>query len=253
MAAPLGERLHTARVVVRIVVGKHGVEVDAFNTASQVMERWQAQSVVVALPVFVAVRVVQNPPSWLQEAARRAVYAPWLVANIHIDKALTDRPGAAPSWDNVIYGESTQAPGLGYVDAMHQSLQSVPAATVLTYYRALGDATKSADLNAARKQLMQTAWQQWRDTILAELSVPHPDLPAKVRRIDITRYGHAMAMPVPSLEGRIGLRPAGSPDVSPRADRLRFAHSDWAGYSVFEEAFAIGHAAGTAAAKQYKA
>ena len=25
--------------------------------------------------------------------------------------------------------------------------------------------------------------------------------------------------------------------------RLRFAHSDWAGYSVFEEAFTLGHVA----------
>jgi monoamine oxidase len=252
MAAPLGERLHTGIVVVRIAVGKHGVEVDAFNTVSQVMERWEAQTVVVALPVFVVARVVQNPPAWLLEAARRAVYAPWLVANIQIDKALTDRHGAAPSWDNVIYGDTTRAPGLGYVDAMHQNLQSVPSATVLTYYRALGDAAKSGDANTARKQLMQSAWSQWRDSILAELSVPHPDLLSKVRRIDITRYGHAMAVPVPSQEGRIGLRPAGSPDASPRADRLRFAHSDWAGYSVFEEAFAIGHAAGAAEGKQIK-
>jgi hypothetical protein len=26
-------------------------------------------------------------------------------------------------------------------------------------------------------------------------------------------------------------------------ERLAFAHSDWAGYSVFEEAFTAGHAA----------
>jgi hypothetical protein len=26
-------------------------------------------------------------------------------------------------------------------------------------------------------------------------------------------------------------------------ERLSFAHSDWAGYSVFEEAFTMGHAA----------
>jgi monoamine oxidase len=253
MAAPLGERLHNARVVVRIAAGKHGVEVDALNIASQKMERWEAQSMVVALPVFVAARVVQNPPAWLQDAVRRALYAPWLVANIHIGNALTDRPGAAPSWDNVIYGDSNLVPGLGYVDAMHQSLQSVPAATVLTYYRALGGAAKSGNPHSARQHLMQTSWAQWRDTILAELSVPHPDLPAKVSRIDITRYGHGMAVPVPSLEGRIGLRPAGLLDASPRADRLHFAHSDWAGYSVFEEAFAIGHAAGFAAAKQTKA
>ena len=30
------------------------------------------------------------------------------------------------------------------------------------------------------------------------------------------------------------------------APRLAFAHTDWSGYSVFEEAFTLGHAAGTA-------
>ena len=27
-------------------------------------------------------------------------------------------------------------------------------------------------------------------------------------------------------------------------ERLTFAHSDWAGYSVFEEAFSLGHEGG---------
>jgi hypothetical protein len=31
---------------------------------------------------------------------------------------------------------------------------------------------------------------------------------------------------------------------------LAYAHSDWAGYSVFEEAFALGHAAGQWAARR---
>ena len=84
---------------------------------------------IVALPIFVATRVVRNPPAVLQTATQQIRYAPWLVANIHIDKPLLDRPGAAPSWDNVLYG----AAGLGYVDAKHQSLQPVPSATVLTY------------------------------------------------------------------------------------------------------------------------
>jgi hypothetical protein len=30
-------------------------------------------------------------------------------------------------------------------------------------------------------------------------------------------------------------------------ERLAFAHSDWAGYSVFEEAFCLGHGAGSGA------
>jgi hypothetical protein len=34
---------------------------------------------------------------------------PWLVANIHLDAPLQDRPGAAPAWDNVLYGTPTPA------------------------------------------------------------------------------------------------------------------------------------------------
>ena len=171
-------------------------------------------------------RQVQNPPDFLTATAQRLQWAPWLVANLHLDTPLHDRPGAAPSWDNVIYG----AAGLGYVDAQHQNLRPVPGATVLTCYRALGDHPDG------RRYLQERTWAQWRDEILAELSTAHPDLPGKTTRIDITRYGHAMAIPTPGTEG-----PASR--VPQQLGRLCFAHSDWAGYSVFEEAFTQGHQA----------
>ena len=251
LAAPLlgpsGGRLRTGRVVQRIEAGKQGVTVDAWDVATNTVERWQAAHCIVALPVFVAARVVVNPPDFLRQAAARTRYAPWLVANLHIDQALHDRPGAPPSWDNVLYG----SPGLGYVDAMHQNLQRVPGATVLTWYTALGDAPD------ARRQLLERPWSHWRDAILTELAVPHPDLREKLTRIDITRYGHAMAVPVPGMLalGRLwnknGTFPASKGHSSlreyermtPTDGRLRFAHSDWSGYSVFEEAFTRGHAA----------
>ncbi len=239
LALPLKERLHTGQVVVRIAAGKHGVEVDAFDPVSQTLERWQAERCIVSLPIFVAARIVENPPDLLRQAAARTRYAPWLVANIHVKFPLQDRPGAPPSWDNVIHdattqnahAENTQGTSLGYVDAMHQSLQSVPGATVLTHYRALGDVPQG------RQLLMDKPWTEWRDVILADLARAHPDIPAKATRIDITRYGHAMAVPVPG--GSHNSRLAA-------AVRLSFAHSDWAGYSVFEEAFTLGHGAGEA-------
>ena len=239
MAEPLRERLHSARVVLRIVNVKHGVEVDAFNTATLTLERWQAHRAIVALPIFVAVRVVQDAPEFLRQAAAQTRYAPWLVANIQIQAALFDRPGPAPSWDNVLYG----AQGLGYVDAMHQNLQPVPGATVLSYYRALGD------LPEGRRLLLQKSWATWRDDILAELSVAHPDLAAKTSRIDISRYGHAMAMPAPRNAGQVNPYLSSTANRQPQKserpaishERLSFAHSDWAGYSVFEEAFTLGH------------
>jgi len=249
MAAPLGSRLHTGRVVLRIASLKHYVEVDALNTATRELERWQARRVVVALPIFVAERVVANAPDFLRHAAQRTQYAPWLVANIHIKAPLRDRLGAPPSWDNVLYGNSpsvgasnsVNAGGLGYVDAMHQSLHSVPSATVLTHYRALGDT--AGDINAGRALLMDKPWAAWRDDIVAELSAAHPDLAAKTTHIDITRYGHAMAIPVPQAASPTGPTPQQWPLTH---ERLSFAHSDWVGYSVFEEAFTLGHLAAKA-------
>ena len=253
MAAPLGDRLHTGRVVVRIASTRHGVEVDAVNTATQTMERWQAQRVVVALPIFVAARVVENAPDFLRDARRQIVYAPWLVANIHLHSPLHDRPGAAPSWDSVLYDDANDRGGLGYVDATHQSLLSTPGATVLTHYRALGDFSGHAELG--RKWLLDRPWAAWRDEILAELSHAHPDLASKATRMDVTRYGHAMAIPTPQIRGQIGLwTPSNMREQLSKKERrsarqvldwerLAFAHSDWAGYSVFEEAFTVGHAA----------
>lgn len=236
LAAPLGDRLHTGQVIVRIAETRQGVEVDAFNTASQALERWQARRAIVALPVFIAARVVHNPPDLLRQAAARTTYAPWLVANIHIATPLHDRPGPAPSWDNVLYN----APGLGYVDAMHQSLQPVPGATVLSYYRALGD------VPFGRRVVLEKPWDRWRDEILAELATAHPDLAAKATRMDISRYGHAMAIPTPAPtnSSQIGLQPLlHRREQLQKPQRLAFAHSDWAGYSVFEEAFTLGHQA----------
>ncbi len=261
LAEPLrsGGQLQTATSVLRITEGRHGVEVDAFNHATGNVERWQAPRCVVALPVLVAARVVQSPPAFLTGAAQRLQWAPWLVANIHVDSPLTDHPGAAPAWDNVLYADPTPG-GLGYVDAGHQRLDTratLAGPTVLSYYQALGD------LPHAREQLATQPWQHWADAALAALAVPHPDLRQRATQVQITRYGHAMAVPTPGLQGflsQIGLqrlsgkrkqlsngeRSAWIP--TPATARLAFAHSDWSGYSVFEEAFTRGHGAGLVAA-----
>jgi len=261
LAAPLRARgqLRTGTGVLRIAEGRHGVEVDALDAASGQVLRWQAERAVVALPLFVAARVVGEPPGFLAQAARRMAWAPWLVANIHIDRPLQDRPGAAPAWDNVL--RDGEAPGgLGYVDAGHQRLDvgaSLAGPTVLSYYQALGD------LPDGRRLLQQRPWTHWRDAILATLAGPHPDIVDRATRMEITRHGHAMAIPAPGMQqvlSRIGLQ--GNADKRqqllngervalvplPATARMAFAHADWSGYSVFEEAFTRGHGAGAWAA-----
>lgn len=243
MAQPLGERLHTGQIITRIRQGKHGAEVWSTSAKDGRVTQWQAQQVVVALPVFVAARVIENPSPLLQTAAQHLRYAPWMVSNLQLSSPLFPGEGAAPSWDNVIF----QSKGLGYVIATHQNLAPVPQATVLTHYLALGD-----DAPQARAQLLGGSWDALKAQVVAELATVHPDLPYKLQEVQITRYGHAMTTPSPGNFGvwtwatsaDKGHSTSGKAMVPPQDGRLHFAHSDWAGYSVFEEAFAMGDGVG---------
>ena len=261
LAAPwlASGQLHCNQAVLRIAEGRHAVEVDVLDLPSDRVQRWQVQRCIVALPVYVAARVVQTPPHFLRQAAARLRWAPWLVANIHIDRPLQDQPGAAPAWDNVLYDDPNPG-GLGYVNAGHQRLDvgaQLAGATVLTYYQALGDWPQG------RQALAQQPWTYWRDAIWRSLAVPHPDLPERATHLEIMRYGHAMSTPLPggqqilsqiSLQGMMDkryqlLNGERSPiPPTPATQRLLFAHADWSGYSVFEEAFTRGHGAGLLAA-----
>jgi len=237
LAAPLGERLHAGRVALAVDEGRDAVAVDVWDAAAAERERWIAPRVVVATPLFVAARLLAAPPAALREAARIVRYAPWLVANLQLDAALDDRPGAPPSWDNVAYG----AEGLGYVDAMHQSLQPFAGPTVLTAYLALGGGDAAA-LAEQRRRLLGDDWRTWAARVVADLAPAHRDLAAKIRRIDLMRYGHAMCIPAPGVRSSAALQALAAPQR-----RVHFAHADLSAYSVFEEAFWHGTRAGRAA------
>ncbi|MEF7615083.1 FAD-dependent oxidoreductase [Aquincola sp. MAHUQ-54] len=222
-----GDRLHTGCLVQRVVEERHGVRIDVWNAAAERAERWTADHAVLALPLFVAARVLQTPPPALAEAAAVLRYAPWLVANLQLGEALLDRPGAPPSWDNVLHGSRM----LGYVDAMHQRTRPHAGPTVLTAYWALPQDERSA--------LLLRPWEAWAQAIVDELSLAHPDLPRKVVQADLMRYGHAMSIPVPGVRGHAALRALGEPQ-----GRLHFVHADLSGCSMFEEAFTRGTQAG---------
>ncbi|HEY1393507.1 MAG TPA: hypothetical protein VFV25_09015, partial [Methylibium sp.] len=242
LAALLGrrnaDRAQTASVLTRVTVGRHDVTLDVWRAAAMRSERWIARQVVLSLPLFVAARLIDAPPAALSELAPRLRYAPWLVSNLQLRAPLLERVGAPPAWDNVIQASTT----LGYVDAMHQSLRPVPGPTVLTHYWALGGQSPG-ELQAARHRLLNDPWPIWAEAVIADLSGVHPDLRDKLERIDLMRYGHAMCIPTPGLRGHPALAALGRPQ-----GRLHFAHADLSAYSVFEEAFTWGDAAGARAA-----
>lgn len=225
LAQPLGDRFRGAQVVLRIAERRHGVEIDVHDARTQAKERWLAAHCIVALPAFVAARVVENAPDAVRVRAAGTRYAPWLVANLHLRAPLKRAPGMPLAWDNVVYGAGRS---LGYVVATHQNLDPTPGPTVLSWYVAPGE--------AARGDLLRQPWTHWRDRAIAELEAPHPDLEDKLTHVEVARYGHAMPIPVPGTLTRLPAPPQGG--------RLRYAHGDWSGYSIFEEAFTRGHHAG---------
>jgi len=226
MARPLGEGLQTGRLVLRVEQGRHQVEVLAWNAATQAGERWQAHQLVMATPLFIAARLLDEAPPALREAVALQPHAPWLVANLQLSAPLLDRSGPGLSWDNVIYGSEQ----LGYVDAGHQRLDPTPGPTVLTAYWALPQSQRAA--------LLAGSWDTWAQRVLAPLQAVHPDLPQTLQGVDLMRWGHAMSIPVPGLRGSAALQALRQPQGA--QGRLHFAHSDLAAYSVFEEAYIAG-------------
>ena len=227
---PFADRVLTGRAVFRIDEGLQDVTAWAFAGAE--VERWTARHVVVATPLFIAAHVLATPPAALAAAAKQQRRAPWMVANLLLDDLPLDRVGAPLSWDNVIHG----SPSLGYVDAQHQSLARVVGPRLLTAYWAFPDSD--------RRRLLEMPWQDATQMILDDLRVVHPDLPERLQQVDIVRHGHAMSIPTPGLRSSAAL--AAVPEC---AARLSFAHADLSAYSVFEEAFTRGDAAGRRVAR----
>jgi protoporphyrinogen oxidase len=237
MAAPLAGHIHTGHIALRVEESRSRCTVDAWSEADQRVERWTAEHVVMAVPLFIAARLLKSPPSALQQAAAAMRYSPWLVANLHIDAPLDDHAGAPPSWDNVIYDPQRNTAALGYVDAMHQSTRPHAGPTVLTAYWALGG-DSVAQLGAQRARLMNEPWSIWAEAVIGDLTRAHPDLRSKVRQVDLMRYGHAMAVPSPGVRSSAALLALAAPSSAPT--RVHFAHADLSGYSVFEEALGQG-------------
>ena len=233
---PFADRVHAGRAVFSIDEGLGGVEALAFvDGPGAVVERWTARHVVVATPLFIAGHVLRAPPAPLADVARAQRHAPWMVANLRLDALPLDRVGAPLSWDNVIHGSAS----LGYVDAQHQSLGPVVGERLFTAYWAFPDAQRAA--------LLTLSWQDATQRILDDLRVVHPDLSRRLLQVDLVRHGHAMAIPTPGMRSSAAL--AAIPDS---AARVSFGHADLSAYSVFEEAFMRGDAAGRRAAARLR-
>jgi hypothetical protein len=207
----VGTFVRSGQIVYRIT--RRGKRFSVFSGETE----HQAEFVIFAAPTFLSPYVIEG-----MSPIHDFEYSPWLTANLTLER-LPARYGSDATWDNVV----KDSPTLGYVDAMHQSVRSHVERTVWTFYWALAEGQPSAN----RQLLLERDWSHWKEAILRDLERVHPDIRQCVSRIDVMRFGHAMARPTPGAIFSEQRRKLANLD-----GQMLFANSDLSGFSIFEEA-----------------
>ena len=223
MAERIGAaRLRKAHAALHAEPRNGGAELIVHDFSAHRTRRLAARGAILALPDFVARRVLG------QQGTSPVSYAPWVVANVTVSRSPWG-PGVPLAWDNV----SAASDSLGYVVATHQTSAAADGPTVLTWYTALSE----GDPAAVRRDLARADLAGWQRRISADLLAMNPELEGAIERIDVWPWGHAMVRPTPGFLSRT---------EAPKGPIWR-AHSDMSGLSLFEEAHYRGVAAAEAA------
>lgn len=224
LAEPFRGKVHTKAIVYQVRDHGQNVSVDYWDQQSNEAVRVEARAAILAVPRFVAARIVKSSRCEIQTAGFS--YAPWVVANITLS-SLPYGKGAPLSWDNVAY----HSPLLGYVVATHQLTQMHPTQTVLTYYWPLSHLPPEE----ARKEALARSYPEWQRHFVTELLALHPELEGCIQHLDVWVWGHAMVRPVKGfIWGKQRRR------ALQQQPPIFTAHSDMSGMSIFEEACTHG-------------
>jgi protoporphyrinogen oxidase len=216
----VGDRLKLGQLATRVHADASRVVVDVADASSRSVRRIVADHAVLAVPRFVAARILGTAGVPALETDGFS-YGAWMVANLH----LRERPGSRGfpfAWDNVLY----DSPSLGYVVATHQTLRDL-GPTIWTYYQPMQD----DDPATGRRRLLELGHREIADAVVADLGRAHRGLEDAIERLDVWRWGHAMVRPVPGFIWGRARREASRP-----RGRVHFAHTDLSGLALFEEA-----------------
>lgn len=184
---------------------------------------FEAERVLLAVPDHIRRALLPR----LLERGPPLEYGAWLVGNLLMRRRPGGR-GASLAWDNISFHSGT----LGYVVSTHQAGIDHDN-TVLTFYVPMLD----QDPRRGRARLYSLTHSDCVRMLLGELEAMHPGSSADCLEINVMRHGHAMVRPT------VGLRASGALNRAP-SGRIHFAHTDFSGLALFEEALHHGMSAG---------
>jgi len=222
------DHIVTSSMVYDVAFAEKGnVAITLYSLKNKTSSVIYAEKVIMASPQFVNNKLLKN-------IVRPGVnysdmhYAPWLIANITVNKLPTAAKGMVLCWDNVAYG----TPSVGYVNANQQDLNVIEEKKVLTYYLPLCD----KEPRLSRLAAYTRTYEQWQDIVIPELEQMHPEITEHIEIIEFWLWGHGMISPaVNYIWGNARKNAQASID-----NKIFFAHTDLSGISIFEEAFHQG-------------
>ena len=199
--------------------------VDVYCTDAKQSMLIKANKVILAVPFEVRKRLTAGFEKNIVDL--KLQHAPWVVTNI-LSKPLHQRSGVPLSWDNVALGSSS----VGYVNAAHQQLSHVVNQHVLSHYWPLVEGSAQE----TRRMLLTLTRDQWLEKVFEELQPLHSDIREQTIHADVLIWAHGFVKPSVGLITGDQIQHA----RKPIENRVFFAHTDYSGISVFEEAFDQG-------------
>lgn len=224
LAEPLKGKIRTRQMAYSVKHKENYIETSVLDIAKNTSIRYKSRHLVLACPPRLSCILLGWPKM-------RSVHSPWLVANLTVNTGFCQERGMPLSWDNVCYGSTS----LGYVHAGHQHLHQISEKTILTFYLPLAALEKYKD----RHSVANESPENWAKLVLSEMKKMHYFIEEYLISIELWIWGHAMVAPV---TGSLFPKPEEN-GMEPLPSGVVLAHSDLAGYSVFEEAFHQGHQA----------
>ena len=222
---PISEKVKADTIVVKVEETENKIEIITYNCKTHQFHKYLANHVVMACPSYVAKHILTSK-TWKNDDFEYK-HHPWMVSSVVL-KTIPEGNGLSLAWDNVKY----QTKGLGYIYNQHQSFKMTQEKYVISVYLAFDEKTPEEE----RTRLFTMTEEDMKYRVIEELKGLHPYIEEQIESIEFQQWGHGMVTPYPgSFQQQIDFQAKYKTNT-----RVKLVHTDYAGYSVFEEGFARG-------------
>ncbi len=221
------QKIKLQHLVENIDVKNNTYTIQVFNNITKQTINYTCNNIIVATPHQVNKKICFTTISNVLQTLPTLFKAPWVVANITLSALPPESNGAPLAWDNVIYGTGS----LGFIYNNHNQLQVVPQQPIFTYYKVYNIQHNTM----ARQWLHNTSIENIAKQIIIELEQAYPTFKKYISQVQIHQWGHGMVAPT------VGLHTPHFINWQKKLPpNMYFVHTDYIGFSIFEEAFYSG-------------